>query len=78
MFIVKIFRYNNNMTFSELLRKYRIKHRLKKKEVAKLLNWTPMYYSRFENGQLLPTKGNIDKFKNILSISDQDIIKFIK
>jgi|688.fasta_scaffold352087_1 transcriptional regulator with XRE-family HTH domain len=65
------------MYFSNLLIEYRKKLGLKKNEVAKILNWTPMYYGRFENNQLYPTKKNIAIFSKLLGIPESDLIKYI-
>lgn len=65
------------MRFSELLINHRKKHGLKKNEMARFLNWTPMYYGRYENNQLFPNKKNITIFAKILGLSEADLMMFI-
>ena len=42
--------------FSELLTQKRIEKKLKKSDVAYLFGWSPMYYGRFENGHIIPSR----------------------
>lgn len=63
--------------FAILLRKQRNKMKLTKKEMATHLGWTPMYYSRFENGNLLPVGKNINKFAKLLELKPAELILII-
>ena len=61
------------MNFSNKLKEVRIKKKLLKSQVAKLFSWTPMYYGRYENGSLVPSKSNIHKFAEFMNISIPDL-----
>ena len=65
------------MKFSEFLQKYRNNHSLSKKEMAKKIGFTPMYYGRFEKGDLLPTKYNIERFSKSLGIPSKELEIYI-
>lgn len=49
--------------FADFLKQSRKELSLNKVQIAEKFSWTPMYYDRYENEQLLPTKQNI---KNLL------------
>ncbi|WP_455450210.1 helix-turn-helix domain-containing protein [Streptococcus salivarius] len=66
------------MDFSEFLKNYRVEKNLSKKEVAAILDISPMYYGRFEKGDLLPTKWNINRFSENLDIPVEELTKFMK
>lgn len=66
------------MEFSEFLENYRLEKNLSRKEVAAILGISPMYYGRFERGDLLPTKWNINRFSENLDIPVEELTKFIK
>lgn len=65
------------MNFSDFLKKYRIENGLTKKQTAALMGWTPMYYGRFENGNILPSKKNIEKFCANLNIPIENLLPYI-
>lgn len=64
--------------FTELLIKTREEKKMLKSDVASLFGWTPMYYGRYENGYLKPTKNNIDLFANFIGISSEKLKKIIE
>ena len=64
--------------FCVLLRNVREKKGLTKKQVAEIFGWTAMYYGRYENGQLNPTKNNAHFFSSFLGISEDDVLKMSK
>lgn len=66
------------MEFAEALTKARISKRMNKTQVANYFGWTPMYYARYENGQLLPTKVNYKKFADFIGISVDELIELIE
>lgn len=66
------------MRFSKLLIDYRKKNNLLIKDMASLLNWSRMYYSRFEHDKLFPTKGNIDNFCRVLGCTRKTLEEYIK
>ena len=41
--------------------------RLTKKQTAELMGVTPMYYARFENNNLTPSKRNLDFFADFFA-----------
>lgn len=63
--------------FIELLIKKREQKGLLKKEVAELFDWTPMYYGRYENGNLIPSEYNIILFSKFLEISQEELLEII-
>lgn len=65
------------MDFSEFLENYRVEKNLSKKELAAILDISPMYYGRFEKGDLLLTKWNINRFSENLDIPMEELTKFI-
>lgn len=64
--------------FTELLTKKREEKNMLKIDVANLFGWTPMYYGRYENGYLKPTKNNIQMFAKFLEISVEDLKKIVE
>lgn len=64
--------------FTNLLKEKREEKRMLKKDVANYFNWGPMYYGRFENGQVTPKGLNIKKFANFLEISEDKLIKILE
>lgn len=63
--------------FSSLLKRAREKKHLTKSQVASLFGWTPMYYGRYENGKLNPTKTNYEKFAKFIGISVTELEKIL-
>ena len=66
------------MKFCERLAIKRKELNLNKKEVAKMMGLGPMYYARFENGQLLPTKANAQMFSDFLGIEKDELIDLLE
>lgn len=64
-------------SFTELLIKARESKHMTKTQVAKLFNWTPMYYGRYENGYLKPQGANIKKFADFIGITTEQLTKII-
>lgn len=64
--------------FTKLLKKTREDKNLSKIEVAKLFGWSPMYYGRFENGYLTPSKNNIKKFSEFIGLSVDELNNILK
>ena len=64
--------------FTKLLKKTREDKNLSKIEVAKLFGWSPMYYGRFENGYLIPSKNNIKKFSEFIGLSVDELNNILK
>jgi transcriptional regulator with XRE-family HTH domain len=64
--------------FGLKLKAYREEKKLSKKQLAFILGWTAMYYARFENGDILPSKFHYGKFANLLGISEVAIEIIIK
>lgn len=63
--------------FSNLLKKARIKKHMTKGQVASYFGWTPMYYGRYENGKLIPTRTNYEKFAKFMGITVNQLIKIL-
>ena len=68
----------NIMTFAEILSEAREKKGMNKAQAASYFGWTPMYYGRYERGQLLPTKYNYDKFASFIGIEVESLIEIIR
>lgn len=64
--------------FADLLVQIRSEKKMLKKEVAYSFGWTPMYYGRYENGQLLPTEKNIDIFSSFMGIPVDILTDIVK
>lgn len=64
--------------FTELLTKKREEKHMLKIDVANLFGWTPMYYGRYENGYLKPTKNNIQIFAKFLEIPVEELKKIVE
>ena len=62
-----------SLSFKDLLIKKREEKGILKKEVAKLFSWTPMYYGRYEKGNLKPSSNNIKLFADFLEISEKEL-----
>ena len=63
---------------SLLLEKKRNEKGLTKRQTAEIMGVTPMYYARFENNNLTPTKRNIKFFADFLEINQEDLLKLIE
>ena len=66
------------MKFSEFLIKYRKDNNLTIMQMADSMEWTRMYYARFEHDKLLPTKANIDRFASVTKTAKSKILKCIE
>lgn len=64
--------------FTTMLKHVRLQRKMSKADVARELRWTPMYYGRYENGYLNPTKANINKFAVFLNINESELENIIK
>lgn len=64
--------------FNVLLTNKRIEKKLNKAQVANKMGLTPMYYARFENGDLCPTKRNVKQFAEFLDMSEEDVLYIIE
>lgn len=63
--------------FTDLLKHKRKEKGLTQKETAKEFGWTSMYYGRFENGHLIPTKLNLRLFATFLEIDIKELQKIL-
>lgn len=63
--------------FCDVLKEKRIEKNMLKKDVANLFNWTPMYYGRYEKGDLLPNDKNIDMFAKFLEMTVEEVKKIM-
>lgn len=63
--------------FCDILKEKRIEKNMLKKDVANLFNWTPMYYGRYEKGDLLPNDKNIDMFAKFLEMTVEEVKKIM-
>lgn len=50
----------------------------KKKQTAELMGVTPMYYARFENNNLTPSKRNLDFFADFLEMDKDELWNIIE
>lgn len=64
--------------FTTMLKHVRLQRKMSKADVARELGWTPMYYGRYENGYLNPTKANINMFAVFLNINESELENIIK
>lgn len=64
--------------FVDMLIAKREEKKMLKRDVALMFDWTPMYYGRYENGQLKPTVSNYKKFADFLGVSVQELEKIVK
>lgn len=64
--------------FCEYLEEQRKLIGLTKAQLARKIGWTPMYYGRFENGDIYPTEANISKFAVALKVEENELRRFIK
>ena len=46
---------------------------LTKKQTAELMGVTPMYYARFENNNLTPSRRNLDFFASFLEMDKEEL-----
>ena len=58
---------------SVMLAAKRSEKQLTKIQTAKLMGVTPMYYARFENNNLTPSKRNLDFFADFLEIDKDEL-----
>lgn len=63
--------------FIKLLYQKRRELSFNKKQMADYLGWTPMYYGRFENGDIIPKGKNIKKFARVLCIKENELRSII-
>lgn len=63
---------------SIMLAAKRKKKHLTKKQTAELMGVTPMYYARFENDNLAPTKRNLYLFANFLEMDKDELWTIIE
>ena len=63
--------------FTKLLTKTREQKKMLKVDVANIFGWTAMYYGRYENGHLKPTKNNIGVFAKFIGISIEELNKIL-
>lgn len=66
------------ISFRDILIEARERKKMLKKETAEYFGWTPMYYGRYESGDLLPTKNNLQKFANFIEISEDELWNIIE
>ena len=64
--------------FAKLLIEERKRKNMTKKDAATFLDWSAMYYGRFENGYLIPKNENIKKFALFLGISETKLNQILK
>lgn len=64
--------------FKDFLIAARERKQLLKKETAAYFGWTPMYYGRYESGDLLPTKNNLQKFAKFIEINKDELWNIIE
>lgn len=64
--------------FADFLKQIRKELSLTKVQMARKFSWTPMYYGRYENGKLLPTKKNLYKFVEVLQIDEKTLLEVIE
>lgn len=63
---------------SIMLAAKRNEKQLTKKQTAKLMGVTPMYYARFENNNLTPSKRNIGFFADFLEMDKDELWSIIE
>ena len=61
------------MCFYIMLTAKRNEKQLTKKQTAELLGVTPMYYARFENNNLTPSRRNLDFFASFLEMDKEEL-----
>lgn len=59
--------------FKEILIKARNKKGLNKKETAEIFGWTPMYYGRYESGDLVPNEVNLKHFADFIGLTSEQL-----
>ena len=62
---------------SMLLENRRKQLNLKKKDVAEMMGVTRMYYARYENNNMLPSKHNLEFFSEFLEISQDELWQIV-
>lgn len=65
-------------TFAKYLEQRRSELGLTKAQLAKKIGWTPMYYGRFESGDVYPTSKNLSKFAYGLKVEESTLYRFLK
>ena len=63
---------------SIMLAAKRNEKQLTKKQTAELMGVTPMYYVRFENNNLTPSKRNLDFFADFLEMDKDELWNIIE
>lgn len=63
---------------SIMLAAKRNEKRLTKKQTAELMGVTSMYYARFENNNLTPSRRNIDFFAGFLEMDKNELWNIIE
>ena len=64
--------------FCKLLVEKRKEKHLNKRQTAALMGVTPMYYARFEKGDLIPTKHNLYLFASFLEMDQNELWQIIQ
>ena len=64
--------------FTDMLLERQKELNLMNKDVAKMFDWTPMYYGRYTKGQLKPTEANVEKFAEFLNIETSVLKKILE
>lgn len=59
------------------LKEFRLKRKMSQAEVAKAMNISQSYYSRFEKGKALPDAKQIMKLCNIFEVTPNDLFGVI-
>lgn len=65
------------MDFASLLKNKREEMNITRVKAAELIGINPMYYGRFEKGQIVPTKKNIGRFAKFMNIEEKELLKGI-
>ena len=62
----------------KMLKEYRLKKNITQEQLAELINITPRQLQRIESGESRPSLRTLKLLIEILEISDEDVVKFIK
>lgn len=62
----------------KMLKEYRLKKNITQEQLAELINITPRQLQRIESGESRPSLKTLKLLIEILEISDEDVVKFIK